>query len=192
MLLAAPMLLLPIALTLQAGSLLSPQLVPRAPLPRCQAQASVLAQAEARLPKVSIEYCSRCNWMLRSAWLSQELLTTFNGTLAEVSLVPNHEGSGTFVCTLVTADGDDVTEEIIWDRKEEGSFPEAKALKQKVRDVLDPSRDLGHSDASDGGDGEKKTGKTALQRILSVLKGDRRRRNDPRTNSGKREPRLGD
>ena len=35
---------------------------------------------------------------------------------------------------------------IIWDRKEEGRFPEAKELKQKVRNIIDPTRDLGHSD----------------------------------------------
>lgn len=37
-----------------------------------------------RTPSLGIEYCSRCNWMLRSAWLGQELLTTFNASLAEV------------------------------------------------------------------------------------------------------------
>lgn len=35
---------------------------------------------------------------------------------------------------------------ILWDRKAEGRFPEAKELKQKIRDVIAPNRDLGHSD----------------------------------------------
>ena len=35
---------------------------------------------------------------------------------------------------------------VVWDRKTDGGFPEAKVLKQKVRDVVDPERDLGHSD----------------------------------------------
>ena len=34
----------------------------------------------------------------------------------------------------------------IWERKADGGFPEAKVLKQRVRDRLDPERDLGHSD----------------------------------------------
>jgi hypothetical protein len=43
-------------------------------------------------PRIAIEYCSRCNWMMRSAWTAQELLTTFNGTVGEVALIPNHRG----------------------------------------------------------------------------------------------------
>eukprot|EP00439_Symbiodinium_sp_Y106_P049258 s1957_g6.t1 len=38
-------------------------------------------------------------------------------------------------------------EKKVWSRKAEGRFPEAKELKQRVRDVLAPSKDLGHSDA---------------------------------------------
>ena len=34
----------------------------------------------------------------------------------------------------------------IWERKRDGGFPEIKILKQKVRDVIDPERDLGHVD----------------------------------------------
>ena len=36
---------------------------------------------------------------------------------------------------------------VIWERKQDGGFPEAKVLKQKVRDIIDPERDLGHSDS---------------------------------------------
>jgi len=36
----------------------------------------------------------------------------------------------------------------IWDRKADGGFPDAKTLKQRVRDRLDPGRDLGHIDRS--------------------------------------------
>jgi hypothetical protein len=35
---------------------------------------------------------------------------------------------------------------LLWDRKAEGGFPETKVLKQRVRDHIDPGRDLGHSD----------------------------------------------
>jgi selenoprotein W-related protein len=34
----------------------------------------------------------------------------------------------------------------IWDRKADGGFPEAKILKQRVRDIVEPTKDLGHSD----------------------------------------------
>ena len=96
-------------------------------------------------PSVAIEYCTRCNWMLRSAWLAQELLTTFNGTLAACTLVPNHDGDGTFSVTTTTAAA--LEPQLVWSRSAEGRFPESKELKQRVRDVLVPGRSLGHSDS---------------------------------------------
>ena len=36
--------------------------------------------------------------------------------------------------------------DVLWDRKRDGGFPDAKPLKQRVRDRLDPARDLGHVD----------------------------------------------
>lgn len=39
--------------------------------------------------------------------------------------------------------------EIVWDRSEQGRFPEAKELKQLIRDRVDPEKDLGHSDGKD-------------------------------------------
>lgn len=35
---------------------------------------------------------------------------------------------------------------LLWDRKTEGGFPEVKELKRRVRDVIQPGRDLGHVD----------------------------------------------
>ena len=32
-------------------------------------------------PKVTIAYCTGCNWLLRAGWLAQELLSTFAMTL---------------------------------------------------------------------------------------------------------------
>ena len=84
------------------------------------------AEPSIAVPRVSIEYCTRCNWMLRSAWTAQELLTTFNGTIGEVALVPNHEEGGIFEVTLLTREG----EQVLWSRKDEGAFPESKELKQ--------------------------------------------------------------
>lgn len=88
-------------------------------------------------PTVEIEYCPGCRWLLRAAWTAQELLTTFEADLGAVTLRPS-EVSGTF---RVVLDGD-----VIWDRKEDGRFPEVKELKQRIRDQIDPERDLGHSD----------------------------------------------
>jgi selenoprotein W-related protein len=40
----------------------------------------------------------------------------------------------------------EVESEVIWERVRDGGFPDVKALKQRVRDRLDPGRDLGHVD----------------------------------------------
>lgn len=90
----------------------------------------------AKSPRVEIEFCTQCRWLLRAGWTAQELLTTFDGELAEVALVP--ATGGVFE---VSVDG--VT---IWSRKAEGRFPELKELKQRLRDVIAPERDLGHSE----------------------------------------------
>jgi len=92
-------------------------------------------------PRISITYCTQCNWLLRAAWMAQELLQTFGQDLAEVALRPGT--SGVFEIRVHMPDG---SEELIWERKRDGGFPEAKVLKQRVRDLVWPERDLGHSD----------------------------------------------
>ena len=77
-------------------------------------------------PKIVITYCTQCNWLLRAAWMAQELLSTFGGDLGEVALSPST--GGVFHITY------------------DGGFPDVKTLKQRVRDKLDPLRDLGHTD----------------------------------------------
>jgi selenoprotein W-related protein len=91
-------------------------------------------------PRVSIEYCPRCGWLLRSAWLAQELLTTFAAELAEVALVPSPE-SGRFWIRVDDA--------IVWSREADGGFPGAAELKRRVRDRVAPGRALGHSEAGE-------------------------------------------
>lgn len=88
-------------------------------------------------PTVSIEYCPKCGWMLRSAYMAQELLSTFTGDLHGVLLQPSETG-GTFI---VYVDG-----LVIFDRKAQSRFPEIKELKQLVRDLVNPEKSLGHSD----------------------------------------------
>lgn len=90
----------------------------------------------AKHPRVEIEYCTQCRWLLRAAWLAQELLSTFAADLGEVALLPG--SGGTFE---VRVDGT-----TIWSRATERRFPEAKELKQRVRDAVAPGRDLGHVD----------------------------------------------
>jgi len=87
-------------------------------------------------PSIRIVYCTQCQWLLRAAWMAQELLSTFGADLGEVALVP-----GTGGVFEIVLDG-----ETIWERKRDGGFPEAKVLKQRVRDRVWPERDLGHSD----------------------------------------------
>ena len=87
-------------------------------------------------PRVEITYCTRCRWLLRAAWMAQELLSTFETDLGEVALVPGDSG-----VYEVRLDGD-----LIWSRKTVGRFPEAKELKQRIRDRVAPGRDLGHVD----------------------------------------------
>jgi selenoprotein W-related protein len=89
-----------------------------------------------RKTRVEITYCSQCRFVLRATWLTQELLMTFDTDLGEVALVP--ASGGVFE---VRVDGD-----LVWSKKEQGRFPEAKELKQLVRDRVAPGKDLGHSD----------------------------------------------
>ncbi|HEU5015811.1 MAG TPA: Rdx family protein [Roseiflexaceae bacterium] len=42
-------------------------------------------------PRVAIRYCTQCRWLLRAAWMAQELLTTFVTELGGVALVPGTE-----------------------------------------------------------------------------------------------------
>jgi selenoprotein W-related protein len=87
--------------------------------------------------RIEIEYCTGCHWLIRAAWVAQELLSTFESELAQVALQPGKTG-GVFEIRL---NGD-----AIWSRKARGRFPEIKELKKIVRDAVAPDRDLGHID----------------------------------------------
>ena len=86
-------------------------------------------------PRVEIVYCTQCRWLLRAAWLAQELLTTFEDELGEVALLPGT--GGVFMVR--------VEDDVVWDRRELG-FPDLPQIKQLVRDRIAPGKDLGHSD----------------------------------------------
>jgi selenoprotein W-related protein len=87
-------------------------------------------------PRVEIVYCRQCRWLMRAAWMAQELLNTFEEDLDEVALIPGT--GGIFEVRMGN--------QVIWSRAVEGGFPEIKVLKQRVRDKVAPGKDLGHSD----------------------------------------------
>ncbi len=89
--------------------------------------------------RVEIHYCTQCRWLMRAAWIAQELLTTFEDEIGQLVLVPRTGG-----IFEVRADGD-----LLWSRKERGRLPELKELKQLIRDRIAPGKDLGHSDQRD-------------------------------------------
>ncbi len=64
-------------------------------------------------PLIEIRYCTQCHWLLRAAWMAQELLTTFEQEIGSVALTP-----GTGGVFDIAVDG-----EIVWSRKEIGAFP---------------------------------------------------------------------
>lgn len=88
-------------------------------------------------PAITIEYCPKCHWLLRAAYMAQEILTTFADDVQSVTLEPCST-SGQFTISINGTR--------IFDRKEHGGFPEIKELKQKIRDVVHPGMDLGHVD----------------------------------------------
>ena len=90
----------------------------------------------AKTPRIEIEYCTQCRWLLRAAWMAQELLTTFSTDIGELALVPGV--GGVFEIRI--------DQEALWSRAEQGRFPEIKELKQLVRDRIAPGKDLGHTD----------------------------------------------
>jgi selenoprotein W-related protein len=87
-------------------------------------------------PRVEITYCTQCRWLLRATWLGSELLTSFGTEIGELALRP-----GTGGVFRVRVD-----DEVVWDRKADGGFPDLGPLKRLVRDRVAPGRSLGHTD----------------------------------------------
>ena len=69
--------------------------------------------------------------------MAQEFLTTFIDDIKSVTLEPSETGGRYTIF---------VTDEIVFDRKTTGHFPEIKDLKQLVRNKVNPEKHLGHSD----------------------------------------------
>ncbi len=69
-------------------------------------------------PRIEIEYCTQCNWLLRAAWMAQELLNTFSFELGEVALIPGT--GGIFKVRL--------DRELVFSRKQHGRIPGIKRI----------------------------------------------------------------
>jgi len=89
-------------------------------------------------PAVVIRYCTQCRWLLRAAWMAQELLTTFESEIGSVTLVPGRGGIFEI----------DAAGSRVWSREAEGGFPDIKELKSRVRDRIAAGKDLGHSETN--------------------------------------------
>lgn len=76
---------------------------------------------------VEIEYCARCNFLPRAAWVAQELLHTYGDFVAGLRLAPS--GGGVFV---VSVDG-----QVVFDNKSAGRFPEIRELKESLNRLLE-------------------------------------------------------
>ncbi|KAL1890708.1 hypothetical protein Cpir12675_005266 [Ceratocystis pirilliformis] len=112
-------------------------------------------------PRITIQFCTQCKWMLRATYFAQELLSTFSTALGEVVLQPGTGGvfivriesvsasASAFAPAFASDSGpgsDLISTHTLWDRAVDGGFPETKELKRRVRDVIQPGRDLGHND----------------------------------------------
>lgn len=88
-------------------------------------------------PTVTIEYCPRCGWLVRAAYMAQELLTTFADEIGALTIKPA-EVAGRYTIT--------VDSQVIFDRKQNGGFIDIKEIKQRIRDAIAPAKSLGHTD----------------------------------------------
>ena len=85
---------------------------------------------------INIYFCTKCGRLMRASWLSQEFITTFGSDLSSVNLVPDIEGKFEIKCS----------NKLVFSRKKEGNFIDLKIMKQRIRDIVNPSMSLGHSD----------------------------------------------
>jgi selenoprotein W-related protein len=84
--------------------------------------------------RIEITYCTKCRFLLRAAWMAQELLTTFGAELGEVALRP---GSGGIF--EVALDG-----VVIATNRDHAPMPEPADVKRAIRDRISPARKIGH------------------------------------------------
>ncbi|HOQ90062.1 MAG TPA: Rdx family protein [Candidatus Hydrogenedentes bacterium] len=95
-----------------------------------------MKQLDEQTATITLDYCDQCGWMLRAAWMAQDLLVTFRGRIREIILRPGKGG-----IFEVRVNGD-----LVWSRAARGRFPDITELKQLVRDHIAPDMSLGHAD----------------------------------------------
>ncbi|ORY22572.1 Rdx family-domain-containing protein [Naematelia encephala] len=96
-------------------------------------------------PAMTIEYCDKCRWAPRSTWYQTELFLTFpTPAIRSITLIPysTPDTGGRFRVWIDRGNGN----ELVWDRKTEGGFPDLKVLKSRIRNLIQPERGLGHSE----------------------------------------------
>ena len=98
------------------------------------------------LPNVAITYCTGCRWLLRAAYYAQELMFTFDKEINSLTLIPSRPPVKGGALLVTVSKSPMATSSVVWDRTVEGRFPESKELKQRIRDVISPGKDLGHDD----------------------------------------------
>ena len=85
---------------------------------------------------IEIKFCPKCKWLFRATCISQELLSLHESDLSSVTLVPSESGVFDIVCN----------QSLIFSRKQENGFIYIAIIKQRIRDLIDPDRNLGHID----------------------------------------------
>ena len=88
------------------------------------------------VPKIEIEFCMQCGFLLRAGWMAQELLRAFEDEIGEVALQPGSGGN-----FIVRIDG-----EVLFSRRDAGRFPEAKELKLLIREAMGSEKRFGHAE----------------------------------------------
>lgn len=86
-------------------------------------------------PVITIEYCPKCNWLLRAAYMAQEILTSFDQELEGVLLKPS-DINGRYSIFI--------NDRMIFDRKSHGGFLDTSELKLLLRDHVAPGKPMGH------------------------------------------------
>ena len=85
---------------------------------------------------ITINFCTKCGWLTRAAWMAQEIINTYVNDIQSVNLVPGDDGKFEIFCD----------KQAIFLRHEEGKFIEIKEIKMRIRNFIDPERSLGHID----------------------------------------------
>jgi selT/selW/selH-like putative selenoprotein len=92
------------------------------------------AEVTSKMPRIVITFCTQCKWMLRAAWLQQELLSTFGTSIGEIALVPSTGGVFTIqILHKTETTQDKINTAMIWDRKVDGGKKMSAGIMTETR-----------------------------------------------------------